>query len=130
MPSCGAQLELESGKFATCAITSMTGFPIGTAHSGRDHSVFVEDVGQVSWPCCSQYCLKDHVHGKYRLNLGQATGPATIEGRAPKVSKPARPKARQCKICLEPGELDAKGTCADKQACASRIAPLFPEVPL
>ena len=127
--ACGGQFVTDAGVTVTCSVKADTGWPLSAAHRGRDHSALLDDE-IVTWPCCSPYCLKDHAHGRYRLHVGQPTGPGSLSGRAPKLDKPSRRKAKQCKACLHEAELAADGLCADRQACASRIAPLFPEIPL
>ena len=112
---CGAQLELAPGKYATC-------YRPADQHRALEH---LDGTGEepVKWPACSQHCLKDHVHGRYRLKLGQQTGPKSMAARAPKPDPPKRGGRVLCKVCFEPGELE-HGQCKDRKACAERAPQL------
>lgn len=119
---CGAQLELGPAEYAQCEIAASRGWPLSGVHQGQDHRAFVG--GEfVEWPCCSQYCLKDHEHGRYRLKLGTPTGPASAAARAPKAKREKRKGEPRCEVCLQPGELEG-GRCADRVACLERAPEL------
>lgn len=126
MPTCGASVKVDDA-WRTCGIS---GADLKSRHAGKPH----RDASGYEWPPCSQMCAQGHVHGRYRIRMGVATGTASLASRTPKAGPSARrPKVARCKICLEPAELDDEGkpildrdgTCADKEACNSRIAPLF-----
>lgn len=123
---CRAQLKLDKpGEYAICD-------RFVESHFTLDHKDFTK---QVDWPCCSKYCLKDHVHGRYRLKLGTPTGPSTAAARGPKADRPVKP-ARQCSICLQPEVITEvqvprsrtsnleHGRCKDQAACAERAPQL------
>lgn len=111
---CGARPEyLEGSPWPVCTRQK-------DGHRALDHRA----ADGYQWPACSQHCLINHVHGAYRLHLGGALGPGTLEGRAPGRGRAARGKRARCRICLEPRELK-DGICADRAACVARMAPLF-----
>ena len=111
---CGAQLETGPGRWAACAL-----LPVD--HAGRDHS----DLSGHMWPACSQLCARQHVHGRYRRKAGINVGPKALASRAPKPERPSKGRRTQCRICLAEAELAPGGQCADREACESRMAPLF-----
>ena len=111
---CAAQAEYAAGKYATCD-------RYVDAHEHLDHR---DASVSVDWPVCSQYCLINHAHGRYRRHIGQATGPATLNARAPKVSRSSARKAKICTVCMDKGELGKDGRCIDRAACAERAPQL------
>lgn len=127
MPACGASVKVD-GIWRVCGIA---GAELKSLHQHRPH----RDSSGYEWPACSQMCAQDHVHGRYRVHMGVATGPVTQAARAPKLGPPARPpKVARCTACLEPAVLDengkptglgADGRRADREACRSRQPELF-----
>lgn len=111
---CGAQLDLGGNQWATCVRHV-------DAHEAKDH---LDGQGR-EWPACSQHCLADHPHGRYRRRMGVPTGSAKAENRAPRPDKAPKWRTR-CKICMERAEL-AGGICKDRAACEARVPPLFTE---
>lgn len=123
MPACGASVKVD-GIWRTCGISHAD---LKWAHRDRPHW----DTSGYEWPICSQMCIQNHVHGRYRLHMGVTTGPAS---RVPKRGPSAKP-AKVCPVCLEPAELDEEGRpvglgqdgrCADRKACKERQPALFP----
>lgn len=112
---CRAQLRLESGGYAIC-----DRFVEG--HVGSKHREFSTGT---EWPACSQMCMEDHEHGRYRLKLGTPAGPGKLDARVKGRGKPAKqPSQPVCSVCLTPGELEG-GKCKDQAACAERAPALF-----
>lgn len=112
---CQAQLKLESGGYAICNRDVK-------AHAQLAHKEFSTGT---EWPACSQLCLLDHAHGRYRMKLGQKAGPSTAAARGPKRGKPAKqPAEPACSVCLTVAELEG-GKCKDQAACADRAPALF-----
>jgi len=130
---CGAQpVAIEGSLTPTCVRLTVN-------HAHRDHRA----ADGYEWPACSQFCMTDHVHGAYRIHMGQNLGPGSVAARAPKKGRPAKVSAKQCSICLAPeagkwierklkdgrvrdqfiSSLD-RGKCKDREACQARAPQL------
>lgn len=125
MVACGASVKVDE-VWQTCSIA---GADLKSLHQHKPH----RDTSGYEWPACPQMCAQSHVHGRYRIKMGVATGPSSLPGRAPKSGPPAKPpKVRQCPLCFELAELDTygepvnlDGRCTDRKACESRQPVLF-----
>lgn len=105
---CGAKLVLDSGGTATCDRWS-------DMHQGLDH---LESASGEKWPACSQFCIVNHVHGRYRMKMGTPPKPT---------ARPRPAKQKRCNACLSTErDLDKYGVCVDRAACESAAPPLFP----
>lgn len=91
-------------------------------HASQSH----RDATGFEWPTCSQHCLIDHAHGKYRRKMGPSVGPVTMAARTPKPTRTGKRGGRKrCKVCMQVTELGKDGRCVDQEACAAVAVPLF-----
>lgn len=112
--ACLAQDKLEEGRYAFCDRRT-------DSHPPAEH---VD--GEHRWPACSQHCMRDHVHGRYRLKLGIDTGPGSLASRAPRPDRAAKGPRDRCSVCLHPSAPDEleRGKCKDQEACQARAPQL------
>lgn len=112
--ACLAQDKLGDGRYAFCDRRT-------DSHPPAEH---VD--GEHRWPACSQHCMRDHVHGRYRLKLGTPVGPKSARSRAPGRDKPAKAPRDRCSVCLHPSRPDEleRGKCKDQEACQGRAPQL------
>lgn len=107
---CGAQPEVIEGSRTPVCVLHVDSHN-SQEHLGDDHT---------NWPTCSQHCIRNHAHGRYRRKLGGAVqSPAA---RLPKKDKARKRGGPQCSACLElrPAAELEHGRCKDREACQAR----------
>lgn len=106
---CGAQPETIEGSRTPVCRLHVDGH--GERHKGDDGT---------EWDTCSQHCIANHVHGRYRRKLGGAIQSAAA--RIPKRDKARKRGGPQCSACLEsrPAAELEHGRCKDREACQAR----------
>ena len=94
---CGAQPEaLEGSRTPVCVLHV-------DSHNSQEH--LGDD--RTRWPTCSQHCIRNHNHGRYRRKLGGVVqSPAA---RLPKLDKARKRGGPQC-----------SAWCKDREACQAR----------